>query len=173
MPSAENALSALPTPAMASATLRCAVAAFLRATRVVAVRSPSSILRFSSATCCFSFSLVACALCTAVCMHGHLLVALGFLGQRLLGQVFVAGVQRHAGAVLPLLRLADILLILGVQAVVVAHRHGGSLHHVVQLGPHVGHGLVDGRFESGVFHDAHALVGLAAGHAAQAAEHIS
>src|ERR1019366_1677733 len=56
-----NALSALPTPAMASDTLRCAIAAFLRATRVVAVRSPSSILRLSSPTCCFSFSLVCCA----------------------------------------------------------------------------------------------------------------
>ena len=53
--------------------------------------------------------------------RGDLLVALGLLGQRLLGEVLVAGVERHAGAVLPLLRLPHVLLILGVQAVVVAH----------------------------------------------------
>ena len=32
-----------------------------------------------------------------------------------------------------------------------------ALHHVVQLGLHVGHGLLDGGFESGVFDGAHAL----------------
>ena len=102
------------------------MAAFLRATSVVAVRSPSSILRLSSVTCCLSFSLVCCALIHG-CLHGgDLLVALGLLGQRLARQVFIAGVERHARAVFPFLRLAHVFLILGVQAVVIAHGHGGG-----------------------------------------------
>ena len=157
---------------MASATLRCAMAAFLRATSVVAVRSPSSILRFSSVTCCFSFSLVCLRAIDGLLHGGHLLVALGFLGQRLARQVLVAGVQRHARAVFPLLRLADVLLVFGVQAVVIAHGHGRSADHVVQVVLHVGHGLVHRRLESGVFDGAHSLVGLAARHAPHAAEQI-
>ena len=49
---------------------------------------------------------------------------------------------------------------------------GGGLHHLVQLGLHVGHGLFDGGFESGVLEGVDARIGLPARHAADAAEKI-
>ena len=103
---------------------------------------------------------------------GDLLVALPFLGQGFARQVFVVGVESLACAVFPLLRLADVLLIFRVQAIVVAHGHGGRLHGLVQLGLHVRDGLPDGGVERGVLDGAHAFISLTAGDAAGAIENI-
>ena len=104
--------------------------------------------------------------------RGDLLVGLGFAGERLFGEIFVAGVERLTGAVFPFLRLLDVLLIFGVELIVIAHGAGRSAHDVVQLVLHVGNGLADGGLEGGVFDGVHALVGLAARHASGAVEDV-
>ena len=103
---------------------------------------------------------------------GDLLVAFRLLGQGLARQVFVVGVQGLTRAVLPLLRLAHVFLIFGVQPVIVAHGHGGRLHGFIQFVLHVRHGLPDGRVEGGILDGAHAFISLAAGDAAGAIENI-
>src|ERR1019366_7698781 len=46
-------------------------------------------------------------------LHGiDLRVALRLLGQCFLGQILIAGIQRHAGAIFPLLGLPDVLVVL-------------------------------------------------------------
>jgi hypothetical protein len=99
-----------------------------------------------------------------------LFIGLSFLGESFAREIFVAGVEGNTGAILPLLRLANILLLFGVKLVVIAHGHGGGLHHLVELGFHVLDSLTDSGFEVSVFDAVHAGVHLAASDAARTVE---
>ena len=95
-------------------------------------------------------------------------VALGLLGECLLGQLLVALAQRELGLLLPIARLGFILAVFGLQAVVLTDRFGGSLHDAVQLRLHIADGLLQCRLEGGILDRDHPFVRLPADHTTRA-----